>query len=265
MEKTRPFVEYVLRSGARTDVLLAVFDGHNSTQALLNQNLASESAVYNALTELENRGLIYVPKTKRWAVTGTGSVVADLIRQQRATERVLQMDTDYWQNHDVTALPEPFRSQLAALSDGEIIRATDTQPSRAVREVEKRLQSASNPSVIAPIFSERLSDAFVDNCDDPRLVLGKSVLADLLTDTTFNRDEDDRIDVRVADVAFALTVTDESLLLSLPHLDGSYDVQTEFVAESERARRWGTKLFEHVWTSAECVTAYAESMDRNVK
>ncbi|WP_435154057.1 helix-turn-helix transcriptional regulator [Haladaptatus sp. DFWS20] len=265
MEKKQPFVEYVLRSGARTDVLLAITEGHDSTQALLNQNIASESAVYNALTELENRGLIYMPKTKRWAVTGTGAVVADLIDRQRETEHVLQTDTDYWQNHDVTPLPAPFRSRLAELSNGEVVRATDTQPSRAVREVETRLKAASSASVITPIFSERFSEAFIDDCERPRLVLGKNVLVDLLNDTTVDVDDNGNLDVRVTDVSFAMTVTDDTLLLSLPLLDGSYDTHTEFVAESNCARHWGRELFEHVWSNAESATAYAESVDTNVK
>ncbi|GAA0198561.1 helix-turn-helix transcriptional regulator [Haladaptatus pallidirubidus] len=266
MENPQPFIEYVLRSGARTDVLLAIADGSDSTQSLLNRNLASESAVYNALTELENRGLIHVPRRKRWAVTGTGSVVADLIEHQRETERVLRTDIDYWRNHDITVLPRPFRSCLADLADGEIVRATDTQPSRAVREVEKRLEPATAASVIAPVFNERYSNAFLAGCDNPRLVLGEDVFADLITDADVGEnDGGDNLRTRVADVAFALTVTDDCLLFSLPLLDGSYDAQTEFVAESERARCWGTELFEYIWKDAESATAYAESLDTNVR
>ncbi|SIR12393.1 Predicted transcriptional regulator, contains HTH domain [Haladaptatus litoreus] len=265
MEKPQPFIEYVLRSGARTDVLLAIADGSDSTQSLLNRNLASESAVYNALTELENRGLIYVPKRKRWAVTGTGSVVADLIDRQRETERILHSDVEYWQKHDVSVLPRPFRSCLADLADGEIVRATDTQPSRAIREVERRLESATAASVISPVFNERYSTAFLDDCDNPRLVLGRNVFADLLADANVDENDEGNLRTRVADTAFALTVTDDCLLFSLPLLDGSYDARTEFVAESERARRWGTELFEYVWEDAESADSYAESLETNVR
>ncbi|WP_227354159.1 helix-turn-helix transcriptional regulator [Haladaptatus salinisoli] len=249
MDNQRSFVEYVLRSGARTDVLLSITDDYNSTQELLDLDLASESAVYNALTELSECGLIYVPRTKRWAPTGMGSVVATLIRRQRETENVLRIDTEYWKRHDVTALPVPFRYYLADLSDGTVIRATDTQPTQAEREVERRLAASDSAAVVAPIYNERYSEAFYDGCNDSRLVLDATVLADLLDDDGFEveRNENDGLDIRVADVSFALGVLDGCLLLSLPTLDGSYDSRTEFVAESERACYWGERLFEQVW------------------
>jgi predicted transcriptional regulator len=252
MEKQRSFVEYVLRSGARTDVLLSLADDCNSTQELLDRGLASESAVYNALTELNDCGLIYVPRTKRWAPTGTGSVVATLIRRQRETENVLRIDTEYWKQHDVTALPVPFRFYLADLSDGTVVRATDTQPTQAEREVERRLAATDSAAVVAPIFNERYSEAFQDGCWDSRLVLDATVLADILDDEEFEeqRDENEGLNIRVADVSFALGVMDGSLLLSLPTLDGSYDSRTEFVAESERACCWGERLFEQIWADA---------------
>ncbi len=267
MENATSFVEYVLRSGARTDVLLAIADGHDSTQVLLDREIASESAVYNALTELENRGLIYTPRTKHWATTGIGSLVGELIERQQETERILQTDVDYWQFHDVTVLPEPFRCRLADLDGGTVVRASDTHPAQAIREVERRLKATDSASVIAPIFNERYSKALTANSSDARLILGESVLADLLADADANAEENqhENLTVRVADVAFAVAVTEDSLLLSLPLLDGSYDAQTEFVVESERARSWGAELFEHVWTNATCVTDYVESLGKNVR
>ncbi|EFW90227.1 hypothetical protein ZOD2009_19258 [Haladaptatus paucihalophilus DX253] len=262
MEHQQSLTEYVLRSGARTAVLQAIVDGSETTRALLNRDLASESAVYNALTELENRGLIHSPRTKRWAPTGTGSVVSALVREQRKTERVLRIDIDYWKRHDVTALPSSDLLRIADLTGGTVIRATDTHPSRAVREVERRLETTTSASVIAPIFNERYSDALLDGDGDARLVLATDVLHSLLATTDATVDED--LNVRVADTSFALTVTDDGLLLSLPLLDGSYDTQTEFVVETDRARRKGNELFEAVWADAEPAAEYVESMETDL-
>ncbi|WP_458204738.1 helix-turn-helix transcriptional regulator [Haladaptatus sp. NG-SE-30] len=240
----------MLRSGARTAVLLSIADGRNSTQELLSRDLASESAVYNALTELDDCDLVYAPQTKRWAVTGTGSVVAALIRRQQETEEVLRIDTEYWQQHDVTALPDPFRFRLSDLLGGTVVRATATQPSRAEREVERRLREADCLSVISPIYNERYSEALYEGVGDSRLVLDANVHEDLLADETFEAKDEEHLGIRLSDVSFALGVMEGGLLLSLPTLDGSYDGQTEFVAETERAVRWGRELFDHVWNAA---------------
>ncbi|WP_327052180.1 helix-turn-helix transcriptional regulator [Halomicrococcus gelatinilyticus] len=247
MKENGSSVEYVLRSGARTSVLRAVVEGCDSTQALLDSGLASESAVYNALTELDERDLIHSPDQKRWYPTGAGTVVADLIERQRETETVLESAPEYWRRHDVTALPTAFRERLADLAGGEVVRATETRPSRAVREIERRLHDADSVSVITPIYNERFDHAA--RGEGLRLVLDTGVLEDLMDEADEESDEDVGA-VRVADVPFALTVTDDCVLLSLPTLDGAYDPRTEFVVESERARQWGMELFERYWAEA---------------
>ena len=248
MKENGSSVEYVLRSGARTSVLRAVVDGCDSTQALLDRELASESAVYNALTELEEFDLIHSPEQKRWSPTGAGTVVADLIERQRETETVLESAPGYWRRHDVTALPTDFRERLADLAGGEVVRATETRPSRAVREIERRLDDANSVSVVTPIYNERFDHAV--RGEDLRLVLDTGVLEDLLDEEDTEESDGDVGAVRVADVPFAVAVTDECVLLSLPTLDGAYDPRTEFVAESERAQQWGIELFEHYWADA---------------
>ncbi len=265
MKEHQSLIKYVLRSGARMAVLQAIVDGDETTQALLKRELASESAVYNALTELENRGLIYSPRPKHWAPTGTGSVICDLVCEQQETERALAIDTDYWERHDTTALPSSNVFRIADLTDGTVVRATDTHPSRAVREVERRLEATASALVIAPIFNERYSNALLDGLDGSgksRLVLGTNVLDTLLEEPSVPIY--DELAVRVTDISFAMTVTDDSLLLSLPLLDGSYDGRTEFIVDTERAHHRGTKLFEHVWNDAEPAADYIESLDNNV-
>ncbi|RBI64172.1 hypothetical protein DMJ13_06700 [halophilic archaeon] len=255
MEDCGPFVEYVLRSGARTNVLMAVSEGANSTQTLLDSDLASESAVYNALTELQDQGLIHEPCSKRWAPTGAGAVVAGLIERQRETESVLGADPEYWQNHDVTALPPAFRTRLADLAGGVVVRATDTQPSRAIRETERRLAEPDSVAVLAPIYNERF-DAAAQDGDSLELILDAGVIDDLREGADEDESEADIDEVRVAEFSFAMTVTDDCLMLSLPTLDGSYDPSTEFIAESERARRWGRQLFDCYWEDAQALEAY---------
>jgi predicted transcriptional regulator len=261
MEDCGPFVEYVLRSGARTNVLMAVSEGRNSTQTLLDGDLASESAVYNALTELRDQGLIHEPRAKRWAPTGAGTVVAGLIERQREAESVLDADHEYWRSHDVTVLPRAFRSRIDDLAGGAVVRATDTRPSRAVRETERRLAEADSVAILAPIYNDRF-DAAAQDGDSLRLVADAGVVDDLGADADGDgTDEDGTDDVRVAEFSFALTVTDDCLLLSLPTLDGSYDPRTEFIAESERARRWGRQLFDRYWEDAQALDAYLTTGD----
>ena len=62
--------------------------------------------------------------------------------------------------------------------------------------------------------------------------------------------------IRVDQVDVALAVTEDSLLLSLPDVDGRYDARTEFVVEHDRGRQWGIDLFEAFWADAEPLVPY---------
>ncbi|WP_433630330.1 helix-turn-helix transcriptional regulator [Halomicrococcus sp. NG-SE-24] len=254
MKKDRPIIEYVLRSHARTQVLLAVAEDCDSTQALLDRDLASKSAVYNALSELQEQGLIYNPRSKRWSPTGTGTVVTDMINRQRKTESVLATDPDYWQTHDVTVLPPKFRTRLTELADGDVIRATETRPANAICEVKQCLTKANSIDAITPVYNERLADAATD-ANITRIIFDEDVLETLVEDPSAEDINNPEL-IRVTEVSFAITITDDCLLLSLPTLDGKYDPQTEFIADSNAAQQWGKDLLEHYWTSAQTPEQY---------
>ncbi|WP_227352733.1 helix-turn-helix transcriptional regulator [Haladaptatus salinisoli] len=261
--ESESLVRYVLRSRTRTTVLIGISNGQRSVKALLEHESASKSAVYNALSNLENHGLVYNSQSKQWYLTGSGSLVVNFLHRQQRLEKLIETDQTYWQSHDVTALPHSFQFDLSELVPGSIIRATDTQPSRAVREVEDRFEATTSADVVAPIYDQRQWSALLDRCESCRLIIAEAVLSALRNDGGPISGSIEDLDIRVADVSFELAVTDDCLLLSLPLLDGSYDVQTVFIAKTERARTWGTKLFERIWADAVRIDDSPESLGTN--
>ncbi|MFC7195284.1 hypothetical protein ACFQL4_12455 [Halosimplex aquaticum] len=99
---TDKIVGYVLGSSVRTDVLTAVVGERQPMDELIGSIEASESAVYNAVGDLERRGLVRSLEDG-WDATGSGRLVADLLEQQENLCRLLE--DDYWRTHDVGALP----------------------------------------------------------------------------------------------------------------------------------------------------------------
>ncbi|WP_227357089.1 helix-turn-helix transcriptional regulator [Haladaptatus salinisoli] len=213
----------------------------------------SDSAVYNALSELENRGLISTSEANEYRLTGIGSIIVNFLRRQQKMEELIQTDSEFWQSHDITVLPRSFQFDLTELVSGWVVRATDTRPSRAEYEVEDRLKATTSACVVEPVYDDRHITALLDNCESCRLVMPANVLSSLRNDELPISDFGEDLDIRVADVSFELAVTDENLLLSLPFFDGSYDTHSKFVADSERARNWGRKVFEQIWSDAERV------------
>lgn len=248
-------VQAVLSSAVRADVLRAVADGTRTTNDLLAAVDASSSATYNAIGRLEDAGLL-APGEDGWQVTGTGRLVADCVILQQRLSRLLEDAGEYFAAHDTSVLPVEYRFRLSDLAGGRVLRATETEPQRVVREVTELLEDASRARTVTPIYVE----SFVSTApyeEGTRMVLTREVLDTMLEGAPEGGGDVD-VEVRLADAGFSMAVTESTLLLSLPTLDGRYDPQTEFVAEHDRALRWGERLFDAIWEEAEPVADAAD-------
>ncbi|MFB6152002.1 MAG: helix-turn-helix transcriptional regulator [Haloarculaceae archaeon] len=245
-----PVVEYVVGSSVRTDLLLALVRDRRPTDDLVDAIDASESAIYSATSDLERRGLIR-SVDGRWAPTGSGRLVADLLDQQSTLSEMVE--DDYWRDHDVGALPRRFRLRLTELADAEVFRAPDTNPHAVVREVCERVEAAGERvDILTPIYQSEY-EAVMPDSTEARLLIDATVAEEAI-EAAGSREEAappfDETAVRTLGVDVGIGVTDDDLMLSLPTIDDQYDSRTEVFASDERAIEWGRDLFEHYWQRA---------------
>jgi len=84
----------VRSSSVRTDVVGSLSERPQSTDEILAALDASESAVYDSLSNLQSRGVI-CEKTDGWRLTGTGRLICDTLERQQATDRLLSSEPPY--------------------------------------------------------------------------------------------------------------------------------------------------------------------------
>ncbi|WP_123534121.1 helix-turn-helix transcriptional regulator [Halosimplex salinum] len=246
---SKSIVGYVSSSSVRTDVLASVVADRQSMAGLIEAIDASESAVYNAVGDLERKGLVESLDDGLEA-TGSGRLVADLLEQQENLCRLL--DDDYWRTHDVSALPRRFRLRLTELAGANVFHASDTDPHAVVREVSERVERAgTSVDIVTPIYQAEYEAVMPDD-PDARLVVDTTVALEAL-----DRIEDpeaarqwEETPVRVLDIDVGIGVTENEIMLSLPTIDGQYDSRTEVLATDDRAMEWGRDLFEYYWDRA---------------
>lgn len=247
-------LQFVLSSSVRSDILLAVAGGRPSTDDLLDALDASSSAIYNALGRLDDAGLLR-STNGRWRLTGSGRLIADFVDDRKRLGSLMDEAGEYFTSHDARAVPAEYRRRMNELADASVIRAAETEPQSVVREVSTRLANAGTAFVVSPIYDELFERAMPDS-EGSRVVLDRQVVDTVANELDGEAAIEDQLaerkddPIRVTDANFALAVTESALLLSLPLLDGSYDARSEFVAEHDRALRWGTELFEHLWDEA---------------
>lgn len=246
----RPVVRWVNESSVRSAVLSQVAAEQTETASLIESVEASESAVYAALNDLERRDLI-AERENGWTATGRGQLVTDLIDQQRATERLFADDPEYWRSHDVSVLPQRFRQRLGELAGSDVIRRTDTDPRRVIREVSNRIAEADHARILAPIYTDEYATAMPDS-EESKLLLSERVVQEALEETVRDpeAEEPDETEIRIGRAPIAVVLVPDAVMLSFPKLDGSYDPGSEILAETDSAHQWGSDVFTHYWEQA---------------
>lgn len=242
-------VAFVLGSEARREVVGLLADCDDDGRGIVGACSASESAVYDALGRLADRGYVEETPDDAWRLTGAGRIVADTVERCQRLDCVIGGDTDYWSEHDPTELPERFRRSIDRLECCEVVRSPDADPYRAARRVERAIEEARTVAIVAPVYSDRHAEALLEtDAERRRLVMTPGMASQIVEDEPAGPDADlGDLSIRVHPAAISMTVTDSCLLFSLPRADGSFDATSEVLAEGDAAIEWGRRLFEHYW------------------
>jgi predicted transcriptional regulator len=271
--------EFVLTSSVRTEIVLRVAEGLPTTDELLSEITASDSAIYDALGTLRDRGLLTQTDTG-WEPTAHGSLVADSVETWQSSETFLDQNPDFWKNHRTTVIPAQFRRRLPEIGEYEIIRDTPQDPNRSEDVAISILESTDSCELTTPYYSRRHQEA-IPTTPETRLLVTRGVI-----DVSFQRYEDGHREelnnlepatIRLTDCQFASVVTDEKLKFELPAVSegttdrydqpGSTDAGEHgsvadttalFVSETEAAIQWGRDLFAMLWAESDPLDPYVK-------
>lgn len=271
--------EFVLTSSVRTEVVLQVSEGTTPTEALLSGIDASDSAVYDALSTLRDRGLV-AEYDGGWKLTAHGHLVAESVSDWQASEDFLATDPAFWKHHQIDVIPASFRGRLPEIGEYEVVRDVPQEPNKCLDVTMSTLESADSCDLTTPYYSRR-SQAAIPRHPETRLLVTREVI-----DVSVQRYRDghreelndlDPATLRLTDCRFASVVTDEKLKFELPTVsDGVRGRQAEtgasarsergsvadstamLVSETESAVQWGRDLFEALWADSDPLGPYVE-------
>ena len=272
--------EFVITSTVRTEIVRRVADTPTSTDTLLAAVAASDSAVYDALSTLSDRGLL-TETDSGWELTAHGSIVADSIAAWQASEEFLTTDPEFWKHHRVTVIPAAFRRRLPEIGEYEIIRDGPQDPNRSEDVAINMLETADYCELTTPYYSQR-HEAAIPTHSKTRLLVTREAI-----DVSFQRYKDghretltelDPANIRLTECQFASVVTGEKLKFELPtlsdhttHQHGGAnttessdrrsvtDTSAIFVSETDAAVQFGRDLFEHLWANSDPLGPYIDS------
>lgn len=267
--------EFVITSSVRTAIVCRVDESPTPTDELLSEIDASDSAVYDALSTLRNRGLL-TEASEGWELTAHGSIVADSVSAWQSAEDFLATDPEFWKNHQLEVIPPAFRRRLPEIGEYEIIRDTPQDPNKSEDVAISMLKAADSCELTTPYYSRRHQEAIPTHPETRLLVTREAIDVSLQRYAAGHREELTTLDptnIRLTECAFASVVTDEQLKFELPRLSeasttnhatapsagGSVtDTSAIFVSETDAAVQFGRDLFKALWVDSEPMGPYIE-------
>ena len=254
--------EFVITSRVRTTIVQQLATGPTATGDLLGAISASESAVYDALSSLDERGIARKHEGT-WSLTAQGQIVADSVEAWQATESFLAIDPNYWERHRVDVIPDPFRRRLPELGDYQIYRDGPGEPNRAEQVAVSRMAAADAPDIATPFYSKN-HQANVPDTPETRMLVTREA-----TDVSVQRYREGHreeladlpeVQMRLTACQFAAVVGDDFVLFGLPTAEADEptlsDTSATLVSETESAVQWGTELFESLWERSDPIEPY---------
>lgn len=268
--------EFVVTSSVRTEIVLRVAESTTPTDDLLSGIEASDSAVYDALSTLRERGLL-TEGDGGWELTAHGHLVADSVAAWQSAEGFLATDPAFWKNHRIDVIPPAFRRRLPEIGEYEIIRDTPQDPNKGEDIAISTMNSAEYCEITTPFYSQRHQEAVPTHPETRMLVTREAVDVGVQRFKNGRRERLDDLEpavLRLTDCQFASVVTDDALLFELPtlegttgHEDGTVATNTSehgsvatstagVVSTTESAVQWGRDLFETLWAESDPIDPY---------
>ncbi|MFW6321665.1 MAG: helix-turn-helix transcriptional regulator [Halohasta sp.] len=271
--------EFVITSAVRTAIVRRLAETTASTDVLLSETDASDSAVYDALSTLRDRGLI-TESDRGWELTAHGALVADSVSAWQSAEAFLARDPAFWKTHRIDVIPPAFRRRLLEIGDYEIIRDGPQDPNKSEDIAISMLESADYCELTTPYYSRRHEAAIPTHPETRLLVTREAIDVSLQRYADGHREELAAVEpsrIRLTDCQFASVVTDDRLKFELPTLSEASttrhtedtatdpasggavtDTSAIFVSETDAAVEFGRDLFAELWAESDPLEPYME-------
>ncbi len=253
----RSAIENTLRlatcSDLRRGILICLREGKKALSELRDELGVSSTTAIHALRELEKDNLLFQDKTRDYALTKIGEVIALKLTDFMDAIDVLKKHEDFWLTHGLSGIPPHLLVKIGWLSSSNVIKIDALDIIKTHKSYISFLETAKWIKGVSSIFSLDYPTVFGD-------LVAHTVTQLILTESVLNKVIDTvglenikypfskgylEIFILEEDVKVAFTVTDTFLSLGSFKFDGTYNNTLDLICTEERAICWGVELFEH--------------------
>lgn len=194
-------IKYILTSGMRSKLLLAMYENPKNLDELRNELKKPSATILHGLKELENINLIKKVQ-KYYELTSNGFLLTTNMVKLIENWHTLNKNKVFWNSHDLSGIPDELLKDVYHLKNAEYITSTTSDLSNAFNTYIKLISKAKILKIILPIYSENHFKYLIkllneDKLKKLELIVSDKILESINENELFKREllENDKVKI----------------------------------------------------------------------
>ena len=246
-------IKYILTSGMRTKLLLSLYNIPKNLDDLRRDLTKPSATILHGLKELETINLVKKAH-KCYELTSNGYLLTTNMIKLIENWYALGKSEHFWDDHDLSDLPEDVLKNVYLLKDANYINSTTSDLSLAFNQYIKSISKSSELRIILPIYSENHFKHIIDLLNNGKLeklelIISEEIFNSISCNELFKEKLIDNMNVKITvikrRIKIFLTYSKEFMSLTLFFKDGHYDDSQILIAEDENAKKWASSLWNN--------------------
>lgn len=243
-------IKYILTSGMRSRLLLAMYDNPKNLDELRNELKKPSATILHGLKELENINLIKKVQ-KYYELTSNGFLLTANMVKLIENWYAISKNKLFWNSHDLSGIPDDMLKDVYLLKNAEYVTSTTSDLSNAFNSYIRLISNAKKLKIMLPIYSENHFKHLIkllkgNNLKKLELVMNKEVYDSISLDETLKNDllNNEKVKVKCVKkkLKVFLTYSDKFMSLTLFFKDGHYDDSQILIGKDKNALKWAKHL-----------------------
>ena len=251
-ELTKEFsgIKYILTSGMRSKLLLAIYDGPKNLDELRKELKQPSATILHGLKELETINLIRKVQ-KYYELTSNGFLLTTNMVKLIENWYSIKKNKQFWNSHDLDGIPDDLLKDIYLLKNAEYVASTTSDLSNAFNTYIKLISKAKKLKIILPIYSENHFKHLIKLLNGKKLkelelVVSEEILNSIEENELLKKELIGNKKVKIKCVErklkVFLTYSEEFMSLTLFFKDGHYDDSQLLTAKDKNAIKWAKTL-----------------------
>ena len=161
-------IKYILTSGMRTKLLLSLYNIPKNLDDLRRDLTKPSATILHGLKELETINLVKKAH-KCYELTSNGYLLTTNMIKLIENWYALGKSEHFWDDHDLSDLPEDVLKNVYLLKDANYINSTTSDLSLAFNHYINAISKSSELRIILPIYSENHFKHIIDLLNNGKL------------------------------------------------------------------------------------------------